>query len=95
MPREPCRSKNADCGLITAATPANASTAVIENFSRPNTLSVSPQSSSSPGCGSMPTQSRPRPATASLSLLPKVIGRFPSVGGRASRCIRDGHSPPP
>ena len=40
----------------------------------------------------MPTQSRPRPATASLSLLPKVIGRsLPGVPSERA-LIRDGHS---
>jgi hypothetical protein len=78
MPLEPCRSKNADCGFTTGATAANASTAVIANFSSPNALSVSPQASSSDGCGSIPTQSRPRACIASVSLDPNVIVAIPS-----------------
>ena len=47
--------------------PATASTVVIANFSSPLTESVSPQSSSSAGCGSMPTQKRSRSSMALVS----------------------------
>src|SRR5674476_515029 len=53
-PAEPKRSKNADCGLTAATVPANASTQVIANISRPWTLSSRPQCANSAGWGSIP-----------------------------------------
>ena len=49
MPREPNRSKNADCGLTAATWGASASAAPSANFSSPLTESVRPQASSRRG----------------------------------------------
>ena len=79
IPREPNRSKNADCGFTAATRGASASTAVRANFSSPLTESVRPQASSRPACGSMPAHSGPRPSIASRSRAPNGASSAPPV----------------
>src|SRR5690606_41643811 len=50
-------SKNADCGLITATSPASASTAVSAKRSSEPASSVRPHERSSDGCGSIDRKS--------------------------------------
>ena len=64
MPREPWRSKNADCGLTTATCGPTPRRRCRAKRSRPATSSVRPQASSSAACGSMPAQSGPRSSMA-------------------------------
>ncbi len=59
MPREPNRSKNADCGLRTATRSASASTVVRVKRSRPAMSSFSPQEVSREACGSDADAERP------------------------------------
>ncbi len=81
MPREPNRSKNADCGLTAATWGASTSVAESANFSSPLTESVSPHASSSAACGSMPAHSGPRPSIAARRRAPKG---WAGVGHRVS-----------
>ena len=62
-PADPYASKNATCGLTTAK-PSNALRQMSLNRARPSGSTGSPQALSSPGCGSIPTHSGPRCATA-------------------------------
>src|SRR6476469_1163743 len=70
IPAEPYDSKNADCGLSTATVGPRASTTVNANRSNPLTVTGRPQSSSSSGCGSIPTHNGPRLSIAATSLAP-------------------------
>ncbi len=72
IPREPNRSKKADCGLITAIRSANASTAICANRSSPSGLSGNPQRIKSSGCGSIPTHNGPRSSSARRSRTAKL-----------------------
>src|SRR5690606_37416520 len=69
-PREPNRSKKADCGLSTPTRSASASTVMRAKRSRPRGSSSRPQALSSSGWGSMPTQSGPRVSMAWRSRVP-------------------------
>ena len=74
MPAEPNASKNADCGLITAAVPARAVTHLSANRASPAEVTGRPQAASSSGCGSMPTHTGP----SSSSLWSAAPRMFPS-----------------
>ena len=87
MPRDPYASKNADCGLITAAVSANASTQMSAKRARPSTSSVRPHASSSAGCGSMPTHSEPRSSSAASSRVPKRHARDRQSSSQRARVV--------
>ena len=89
MPREPCRSKNADCGLTTATCPASASHAGHGEPLQPvRRRRSAPTRRAGPGAGRCPTQSGPSASTAAGARAAAAEAGAALTAGLAQRGVR-------